>query len=67
MRPLILGEDFLQNNQIGIYYSEIGKCILEQRHQELVSAVEMQGSPTLVSFKVDENTWKNLSCSKCAK
>ena len=29
VRPLILGEDFLRNNQIGIYYSELGKCILE--------------------------------------
>ena len=28
MRPLILGEDFLRQNQIGIYYSEIGKCVL---------------------------------------
>ena len=67
MRPLILGEDFLRNNQIGIYYSEIGKCILEQRHQELVSAVEMQGSPTLVSSKQMRIPGRTLAVSKCAK
>ena len=49
VRPLILGEDFLRKNQIGIYYSELGKCILELRQQELVSSIELESNPTLVA------------------
>ena len=48
VRSLILGEDFLGRNQIGIYYSELGKCILEHRQQELISSIELEGTPILV-------------------
>ena len=51
VRPLILGEDFFRRNQIGIYYSELGKCILECKQQELVSSIELEGNPTLVTRK----------------
>ena len=51
VRPLILGEDFLRRSQIGIYYSELGKCILECKQQELVSSIELEGNPTLVTRK----------------
>ena len=49
VRPLILGEDFLRKNRIGIYYSELGKCILERKQQELVSSIELESNPALLT------------------
>ena len=46
-RPLILGRDFLIQNQIPVRYSENGKCILDHQQQELVEATDMEIRPHL--------------------
>ena len=51
IRALIFGEDFLQRNQIGIYYSKLGKCILECEQQELVFLIELESNPALITRK----------------
>ena len=40
--PLILGEDFLSNNALGIYYNEQGKRHLEYKHEELITSIETE-------------------------
>ena len=41
--PLILGEDFLSNNALGIYYDEQDKRHLEYKHkEELITSIEIE-------------------------
>ena len=40
--PLILGEDFLSNNALGIYYDEQGKRHLEYKCEELNTSIETE-------------------------
>ena len=46
-RPLILGRDFLIQNHISVRYSEIGKCILDYKQQELVASLSVENKPQL--------------------
>ena len=46
-RPLILGRDFLTQNDIAVRYSEDGKCILDHQQQDLVAATDMEIRPHL--------------------
>ena len=48
-QPLILGEDFLSNNDLGVYYDEQGKRHLEYKHkEELITSVEIEEDPKIV-------------------
>ena len=46
-RPLILGRDFLIQNHVSVRYSEIGKCILGYKQQELVASLSVENKPQL--------------------
>ena len=46
-RLLILGKDFLIQNNISVRYSENGKCILDHQQQELVAAMSVEVQPHL--------------------
>ena len=48
---MIIGADFLRQKQIFVGYSEIGKCVLEYKHLEMVSSVTVDESPQLVLTK----------------
>ena len=48
-QPLILGEDFLSNNALGVYYDEQGKQHLEYKHkEELITSIEIEQEPKIV-------------------
>ena len=51
LRPMIIGADFLKQKQIFVRYSEIGKCVLEYKHLELISSITVDESPQLVLTK----------------
>ena len=51
LRPMIIGADFLRQKQIFVGYSEIGKCVLEYKHLELVSSITVDESPQLLLTK----------------
>ena len=44
---MILGRDFLIQNKMAIRYSEIGKCILDYKQQELVATITFEENPCL--------------------
>ena len=46
-RPLILGRDFLIQNQVSVRYSENGKCILDYQQQELIASLNVENKPQL--------------------
>ena len=46
--PLILGRDFLAQNQIAVRYSVQGKCILDHQQCELVATTDMEVKPLLI-------------------
>ena len=48
LRPMIIRADFLRQKHIFVGYSELGKCVLEYKHLELVSAVTVEESPQLL-------------------
>ena len=48
---MIIGTDFLKQKQLFVGYSEVGKCVLEYKHLELVSSITMDESPQLVLTK----------------
>ena len=47
MRPLILGREFLFENELKVYYSKIGECRLDYKQEELVATLESQDELTL--------------------
>ena len=47
MRPLILGREFLFENELKVYYSKTGKCRLDHKQEELIATVEAQDKLTL--------------------
>ena len=49
--PMIIGADFLRQKQIFVGYSEIGKCVLEYKHLELVSALTVDDVPKISTVK----------------
>ena len=50
MRPLILGREFLYENELKVYYSKTGECRLDHKEEELIATVDMQDKLTL-TFK----------------
>ena len=46
-RPLILGRDFLIQNQVSVIYSKNGRCILGYQHQELIASLNVEDKPQL--------------------
>ena len=47
MRPLILGREFLFENELKIYYAKIGECRLDYKQEELIATLESQDELTL--------------------
>ena len=47
MRPLILGREFLFENELKVYYSKTGECRLDHKQEELIATVEVQAELTL--------------------
>ena len=46
MRPLILGREFLYENELEVYYSKTGECRLD-KEEELIATVDLQDELTL--------------------
>ena len=42
MRPLILGREFLLENELKVYYSKTGECQLDNKQEELIATLESQ-------------------------
>ena len=51
LRPMIIGADFLRQKHIFVGYSELGKCVQEYKHLELVSLITVDDSPQLLLAK----------------
>ena len=47
LRPVITGVDFLRHNHIFVGYSELGQCVLEHKHMELVHSISINEAPIL--------------------
>ena len=47
MRPLILGREFLYENELKVYYSKTVECRLDHKEEELIATVDMQDKLTL--------------------
>ena len=47
MRPLILGREFLFENELKVYYSKMGECKLNHKQEELIATVEVQDELSL--------------------
>ena len=47
MRPLILGREFLYDNELKVYYSKTGDCRLDHKEEELIATVDIQDELTL--------------------
>ena len=46
-RPLILGRDFLMQNQITVYYANDLQCILDYQQHELIASIDVEDKPQL--------------------
>ena len=42
MRPLVLGREFLFENELKVYYSKTGECQLDYKQEELIATLESQ-------------------------
>ena len=42
MQPLILGREFLFENELKVYYSKTGECQLDYKQEELITTLETQ-------------------------
>ena len=42
MRPLILGREFLFENELKVYYSKTGECRLDYKQEKLIATLESQ-------------------------
>ena len=47
MRPLILGREFLFENELKVYYSKTDECRLDYKQEELIATFETQDELTL--------------------
>ena len=47
MRPIIIGRDFIYQNEIKISYYQSGHTRLELQDEELIAEVEVAGCPQL--------------------
>ena len=41
MRPLILGREFLYDNELKVYYSKTGNCRLDHKVEKLIATVDI--------------------------
>ena len=61
MRPLILGREFLYENELKVYYSKTGECRLGHKEEELIATVDLQDELTLTL----KSRACNNHCYKC--
>ena len=47
MRPLILGRDFVYENELKVFYAENGDCKLECKNEELIATVDLENELAL--------------------
>ena len=47
MRPLILGRDFIYENELKVFYAKNGDCKLEYKNEELVATVDIKNELAL--------------------
>ena len=47
MRPLILGRDFVYENELKVFYAKSGDCKLEYKNEELVATVDLKNELAL--------------------
>ena len=47
MRPLILGREFLYENELKVYDSKTGECKLDHKEEELIATADLQDELTL--------------------
>ena len=47
MKPLILGREFLFENELKVYYFKTGECRLDYKQEELITTLETQDELTL--------------------
>ena len=47
MRPLILGREFLFENELKVYYSKTGECRLDYKQEKLIATLTLQDEVTL--------------------
>ena len=47
MRPLILGRDFVYENELKVFYAKNGDCKLEYKNEELVATVDIKNELAL--------------------
>ena len=47
MRPLMLGREFLYENEFKVYYSKTGECRLDHKEEELIATDDLQDELTL--------------------
>ena len=44
MRPLILGREFLYENELKAYYSKMGDCRLDHEQEELIATIDIEST-----------------------
>ena len=47
MRPLILGRDFIYENELKVFYAKNGDCKLEYKNEEFVATVDLKNELAL--------------------
>ena len=47
MRPLILGRDFVYENELKVFYVKNGDCKLEYKNEELIATVDIMNELAL--------------------
>ena len=47
MRPLILGRDFVYENELKVFYAKNGDCKLEYKNEELVATIDIKNELAL--------------------
>ena len=61
LHPMIIRADFLRQKQIFVGYSELGKCVLEHKHLELVSSLTADDTPKMVTVKTIKISQRSLA------
>ena len=49
LRLLILGREFIYDNELKVYYAKTGECRLDHKKEELIATVDIQNELTLSS------------------
>ena len=61
LHPMIIRADFLRQKQIFVGYFELGKCVLEYKHLELVSSLTADDTPKMVTVKTIKIPQRSLA------